>query len=72
MYSQKVTSTETLYSKYIRALNFENTCQAPFPPNTIASEINTGVVSARTFNHRIGTIGAARGGKEGNGAFIAW
>ncbi len=45
---------------------------APFPPNTISSEIDTGVVSARTFNHRVGTIGAARGGKEGNGAFITW
>ena len=45
---------------------------APFPPNTIARELDTGVVSAHTFNHRVGPIGVARGGKQGDTAFIAW
>ena len=47
-------------------------CAAAFPPNSIAKEIDTGTPTAHTFNHRVGKIGAARGGKEGNGAFIAW
>jgi hypothetical protein len=46
--------------------------EEPFPPNSISEEIHTGVAAAHTFNHRVGKIGAARGGKEGNGAFIAW
>ena len=44
----------------------------PFPPNSIASEIDTGQASSHTFTHRVGKIGAARGGKEGNGAFNDW
>lgn len=46
--------------------------QQPFPPNTVAEETDTGQVSAHTFNHRVGNIGAARGGKEGTRALVAW
>ena len=44
----------------------------PFPSNTISQEIYTGQAASYTFTHRVGKIGAARGGKEGNGAFISW
>ena len=45
---------------------------SPFPPNSISQEIYTGQAASYTFTHRVGKIGAARGGKEGNGAFISW
>jgi hypothetical protein len=44
----------------------------PFPNNTIKADLDTGAPAAHTFTHRVGKIGAARGGKEGDGAFITW
>lgn len=49
-----------------------STSVTPFPPNSIAAESQTGTMSRHTFNHALAKIGAARGGKEGNMALVAW
>ncbi len=42
------------------------------PTNTIQQENNTGSVGRNTYNHRVGKIGVARGGRQGNTALIDW
>ncbi|EGD75621.1 hypothetical protein PTSG_06688 [Salpingoeca rosetta] len=43
---------------------------ADVPDNDIAARTGTGNVSSHTYAHRVGKVGVARGGKEGDSAFI--
>ena len=50
--------------------NAPNYGWASRPVNDIAERTGTGSVGHNTYTHRVGKVGVARGGKEGDSAFI--